>query len=76
MQLAEIEEEILTTVQEEGLEVEITFYALVGSPFLGIMRVKGRVKIVSLMILLDSGSIHNFIDAALTLVLQFLVDVS
>ena len=50
MQLTEIEEEILTIVQEEGLEAEITFYALVGSPFLGIMRVKGRVKIVSLII--------------------------
>lgn len=56
MQLTEIEEEILTTVQGEGLEAEITFYALVGIPFLGIMGVKGRVKIVSLIILFDSGS--------------------
>lgn len=76
MQLIEIEEEILTTVQGEGLDAEINFYALVGSPFLGIMGVKGRVKIVSLIILFDSGSIHNFIDVALILVLQFLVDVS
>lgn len=76
VQLTEIEEEILTKVQEEGLEAEVTFYALVGSPFPGTMRVEGRVKIVSLIILLDSRSFHNFIDAALMLVLQFSVDVS
>ena len=50
--------------QEEEAEPEITLYALVGSPTPGTMRVKGKVQSVSLVILVDSRSTHNFIDIA------------
>lgn len=52
-------------VQEEKLEAEITLYALVGSPTPGTMRVKGKIIRECLIILLDSSSSHNFIDAAI-----------
>ena len=48
---------------EEMGEAEITLYALVGSPTPGTVRVKGRIKSVSLVVLVDSGSTYNFIDA-------------
>lgn len=54
VQLIEIEDEVtIGTVQEEGVEVEITRYALVGSSTPRKIRVKGRVKTVSLVNLLD-----------------------
>ena len=55
---------------EEEAELEITLYTLVGSLTIGTMRVKGRVKTVSLAILVDSGSTHNFIDAAVVSVIH------
>ena len=61
---------------EEETEPEITLYALVGSLTPGTMRVKGRVKTVSLVILVDSRSTHNFIDAAVVFVLHVPVDKS
>ena len=61
---------------EEETDPEITLYALVGSPSLGTMRVKGRVNSVLLVILVDSGSTHNFIDAAVVSVLHVPVDES
>ena len=60
--------------QDEVVEPEITLYALVGSPTPGTMRVKGKVNSVSLVILVDSGSTHNFIDAAVISVLHIPVD--
>ena len=62
--------------QEEEAEPEIILYALVGSPTPGTMRVKGKVKFVSLVILVNSGSTHNFIDATVVFVLHVLVDES
>ena len=61
---------------EEESDPEITLYALVGSPSPGTMRVKGRVNFVPLVILVDSGSTHNFIDAAVVPVLHVPVDES
>ena len=61
---------------EEEAELEITLYTLVGSPTIGTMKVKGRVKTVSLAILVDSGSTHNFIDAAVVSVIHGPVDES
>ena len=62
--------------QDEETEPEITLYALVGSPTPGTMKVKGKVNSVSLVILVDSGSTHNFIDAAIVSVLHVPVDES
>ena len=61
-QLIEIEDGVtIARVQEEEIDVEITLYALVGSPIPGTMRVKRRIKTVSLVILVNSGISHNFI---------------
>ena len=61
---------------KEETDPEITLYALVGSPSPGTMRVKGMVNSVSLVILVDSGSTHNFIDAAVVSVLHVPADES
>ena len=55
-------------------EVEITLYALIGNPTLGTMRVKGRIEKEGLVILLDSGSTHNFIDVSLLSKLHVPID--
>ena len=44
---------------------EITLYALMGSPSPGTMRVWGRINHQDMVILIDSGSTHNFLDKAL-----------
>ena len=63
-QFVKIEDGVTTTRGHEEMgEAEITLYALVGSPTPGTVRVKGRIKSVSLVVLVDSGSTHNFIDA-------------
>ena len=62
--------------QDEETELEITLYALVGSPTPRTMRVKGKVNSVSLVTLVNSGSTHNFIDAAIVSVLHVPVDES
>ena len=62
--------------QEEEVEPEITLYALVGSPTLETIRVKGKVKSISLVILVDSRSTHNFSDVAIVSVLHVPVDES
>ena len=53
------------------VEAEITLYALVGNPTLGTMRVKGRIKTISLVFLVDYGSTHNVIDASISLAFIF-----
>lgn len=51
-------------------KVEITLYALLGTPTPGTMRLKGRIKSGSLMILMGTGSTHTFINVALVSSLQ------
>ena len=57
-------------------EVEITLYALIGNPTPGTMRIRGKINGVSMVVLLDTGSTHNFIDAALVPGLKLAVDQS
>lgn len=57
-------------------EVEIILYALIGTPTLGTMRIRGKINGVSLIVLLDTSSTHNFIDATLVPSLHLLVDQS
>ena len=63
-------------MQKEKLEAEITLYALVGSPPPGTMRVKDKILRECLIILLDFGSSHSFIDAAIAIKLQIPIDTS
>lgn len=56
--------------------MEITLYAIAGTPTPGTMRVKGRVNGDRLVILIDTGSTHNFVDASLISSLQLRVDVT
>ena len=57
-------------------EVEITLYALTGTPIPGTMRVMGRINGCGLVILIDTGSTHNFVDASLVNSIPLRVDVS
>lgn len=56
--------------------MEITLYALSGTPTSGTMRVMGMIRHKSLVILIDSGSIHNFIDTSLLTQLHIPMDTS
>lgn len=80
VQITELEDEVGSEVDTEPVsqekEVEITLYALTGTPTPGTMRVRGKVNGNGLVILIDTGSIHNFVDASLISGLQFRVDVS
>ena len=53
----------------EGV-AEITLYALLGSPSPSTMKVWGRINHQEMVMLIDSGSTHNFLDVALWKVLQ------
>ena len=50
---------------DENEEVEITLYALTRTPTPGTMRTKGRINGSRLVILIDTGSTHNFVNASL-----------
>ena len=69
VQITELEEEVGSEVatkfvsQEE--EVEITLYALTRTSTLGTMRVRGKVNGNGLVILTETGSTHDFVDASL-----------
>ena len=56
--------------------MEITLYAITGTPTPGTMRVRGRVNGDRLVILIHTGSTHNFVDASLINNLQLRVDVT
>ena len=46
-------------------KAEITLYALLGSPSPGTMRIKGKINGHWVVILIDTSSTHNFLDAAI-----------
>ena len=63
--------------QENNIEdAEITLYALSGTPTSGTMRVVGKIRHKSLVILINSSSTHNFIDTSLLSQLHIPVDTS
>ena len=62
------EEGVLVVEEQPNFEPEqseITLYALLGSPSRGIMRVLGQIRGHWVVILLDTGSSHNFLDFTL-----------
>ena len=75
------EEEVLmdntnVSSRNEVNSAEITLYALVGNPTANTMRIKGRFQNHEVVSLIDSGSTHNFLDAAVLPVLQLHLDTS
>ena len=61
---------------EQEEDVGITLYALTGTPTPGTMRVRGNIIGSGLVLLVDTGSTHNFVDALVVSSLQLKVDVS
>ena len=57
-------------------EVGITLYALSGTPTSGTMTAMGRIMHKSWVILIDSGSTHNFVDTLLFSQLHIPMDTS
>jgi len=59
----EVEEEEVSQKEEGGEEkMEISLHALRGMVTSKIIKVEGRVSDSSLMILIDNGSTHSFLD--------------
>ena len=55
-------------------EAEITLYAPLGSPSPDTMRIKGKINGHWVVILIDTGITHNFLDAAIFSKLQLCLD--
>ena len=53
---------------------EITLYALVGSLSPSTMRIEGKIQGHCLVILIDTGITHNFLDAGLCSSLKLAID--
>ena len=56
------------------LEPEITLYALLGSPSPSTMGIRGTINGHWVIILIDTGSTHDFLDAAILSKLQLQLD--
>ena len=69
-----VSEDSLSCQDNSVEEAGIALYALSGTPTSRTMRVKGRVKCKSVVILIDSGSTHNFVDPSLFSQLHIPVD--
>ena len=61
---------IHSRVESKVGEAEITLYAFLGSPSPGTMRIQGKINGHCLVILIDTGSTYNFVDAAMISVLH------
>lgn len=60
-----VSDHTLHSYENNTEDVEITLYALSGTPTSGTMRVMGMIRHKSLVILIDSGSTYNFINTSL-----------
>ena len=79
VQIIEVDEEVgsdLNKPIEQEEDVGITLYVLTRTPTPGTMRVRGKINGSGLVILVNIGSTHNFVDALLVSSLQLKVDVS
>ena len=80
IQITELEEEVeseaISNADKQEEEVEITLYALTGTCTPGTIRVRGKVNGNVLVIVIDTSSTHNVVDASLVSGLQLRVDVS
>ncbi|KAH9647661.1 Wall-associated receptor kinase-like 22 [Citrus sinensis] len=70
----EISEITRGTKQEETDDPEITFYALTGWTAPQTMRVMARIGPYEIVVLIDSGSTHNFISTRLANLLQLPIE--
>lgn len=62
----DINEEIIRGVdQEETIDPKITFYALTGGAAPQTMRVMAKIESYEIIVLIDNGSTHNFINTRL-----------
>ena len=67
-----MEEEVIEDIiNERELTPHISLNALEGTVGLNTMKVNGKIDKTIVYILIDSGSIHNFLNTTLTLKLQF-----
>ena len=55
-------------------KIEITLYALLGSPSPSTMRIKGKINGHWVVIFINTGNTHNFLDAAILSKLQLSLD--
>ena len=60
----------------KAMDTEITLYALLGSPSPSTIRIQVKINGHCLIILIDTRSTHNFIDATMVSILQFPLDSS
>ncbi|XP_042979958.1 uncharacterized protein LOC122310144 [Carya illinoinensis] len=65
-----------TTPSSSKEELEISLAAIAGTPTVSTMRLLGSLCGEQVVILIDSGSSHNFLDSALTTKLQLPMDYS
>jgi hypothetical protein len=70
-----IEEELELTEESEE-SAEITLYALLGSTSPSTMRVVACINGKKVVVLIDTGRTHNFLDCDLAKSLRFGIDIS
>ena len=58
----DIEDTVLSNESEEALKPIISLHALLGTEDSQTMRLHGKVKNMRVVVLVDSGSTHNFVD--------------
>jgi hypothetical protein len=63
-------------IKVEEVVLEITLNALLGSPSPNTMRVVSNIKNHKAVVLLNTGSTHNFLDWSLAKALELTVDIS